>query len=145
MRLTALILYFAIQTILVPMVCADNSSSEPATRINRPVNSESHFKAFVPGVSIRWWRNFRNPSVCPYVMCGGSCSDISGIPRLGAYTQDQLMSDTTPCSLNPQNVDVASGGCCMSRNINSAYSSACSDEQCSNSLSQPGTMSGDKQ
>lgn len=69
------------------------------------------FKSILPGIAQRWWRKLRNPSVCPFVLCGSSCADISGKPRIGAYDLMQLFSDITPCSL--QDFGPASGSCCM--------------------------------
>ncbi|MBX9567673.1 MAG: hypothetical protein K2X77_02210 [Candidatus Obscuribacterales bacterium] len=74
------------------------------------------FSGVLAGVSSRWWRNFRNPSFCPFIICGGTCANIMGVPIVGSYTASQLMSNETPCSI--ESVE-SSGGCCMHNGSNS--------------------------
>lgn len=115
------------------------SSTKSATRISRPAPTDGrehccdqgateggssmaakqHISGFLNGVSNRWWRNFRNPTFCPFIICGGSCANMMGVPIVGAYTPSQLMSDETPCSI--ESVE-SSGGCCMSHGSSKARS-----------------------
>ncbi len=106
---------------------AASSNIARATRINRPENQQKSFQSYLPsfqsylpGLSYRWWRKFKNPSFCPFVLCGASCADTSGVPRVGAYTEEQLFSDLTPCGLEP-GLFSSMDGCCMSSTIESSY------------------------
>lgn len=92
-------------------------------RINRPtpIQFQFQFQSMLPGVATRWWRKFRNPSFCPFVLCASSCADISGKPKIGAYSLEQLLSDTTPCSLSFESCDSCDGGgCCMNSSLSQA-------------------------
>lgn len=115
------------------------SPTKSATRLSRPVRTDGgehccdqgatkgesseavkqHIRGFLNGISSRWWRNFRNPTFCPFIICGGSCANMMGVPIVGAYTPSQLMSDETPCSI--ESVE-SSGGCCMSHGSSKARS-----------------------
>lgn len=125
------------QAVPLPVKAEDDTRK---TRISRPVptvdNSESAnsadanaIKSNVLGLSGRWWRKFKNPSFCPFVICGSSCADISGIPRIGAYNQEELMSGDTPCGLNELNALEKPSSCCMPETVEKSYS--CSDGACS--------------
>ncbi|MBX9720735.1 MAG: hypothetical protein K2X81_05025 [Candidatus Obscuribacterales bacterium] len=104
-------------------------------RISRPMAATPEFHSPSDGMTNRWWRKFRNPSFCPFVICGGSCADISGKPKIGAYTQKQLDSDITPCSLDSISGNGKSGSCCMDTSLEQASHDCCSDESCSASKS----------
>jgi hypothetical protein len=74
-----------------------------SVRIKRPKDEAEvlcYFKSINAGVANRWWRKFRNPSFCPYVLCSGSCADPVGIPRLGEYSARELASDMTLSQLS---------------------------------------------
>ena len=91
-------------------------------------------RSIAAGMSMRWWRKFKNPSFCPFIICGGSCADISGVPKIGAYSPSELVSEETPCSLDSI-TSSDSGGCCMSDNIDThahmdAGSSAANGSDC---------------
>lgn len=87
--------------------------------------STGKFRGILPGLSSRWWRNFRNPSFCPFIICGGTCANIMGVPIVGAYTSTQLMSDETPCSI--ESVE-SSGGCCMHQTSQKSDADCCSSK-----------------
>ena len=99
--------------------------AQDAIVADAPTESKVRIQNSAFGMSARWWRKFRNPSFCPFVICGTSCSDISGIPRIGSYTQEQLVSELTPCSLAPVSV-LAHDECCMSKTVNDTYKDSCS-------------------
>lgn len=122
-------------------------SSKSATRLSRPPLSgqqampcceegskpeeqsgtgKQQISGFLSGVSSRWWRNFRNPTFCPFIICGGSCANMMGVPIVGAYTSSQLMSDETPCSI--ESVE-SSGGCCMGHGNSTAHKIEASAEK----------------
>lgn len=114
------------------LVCSSSCAAQSLNqkRIARPSGEvlEKHFSSTVGGISIRWWRKFRNPSFCPFVLCGSSCADISGMPRIGAYTPSQLYSEITPCSLNFKLDD--SEPCCLSHSIDTGCQNVCKDGTC---------------
>lgn len=86
--------------------CAESATKKAGTGA-----AKQQINGFLAGVSNRWWRNFRNPTFCPFIICGGSCANMMGVPIVGAYTASELLSDETPCSI--ESVE-SSGGCCMS-------------------------------
>ncbi len=110
--------------------------TEHKIRISRPQSNEVHaaldakpaVKSNVGGLSTRWWRKFKNPSFCPYMICGSSCADISGMPRIGSYSQDELMSGDTPCGLKELNALEKPASCCMPDTVDHSYS--CPEESC---------------
>lgn len=73
-------------------------------------NSEQAFRTIIPGIASRWWRKFKEPSFCPYIICGGSCANVMGVPIVGRFSENELSSPETPCSL--ASVEAA-GGCCI--------------------------------
>lgn len=152
MRITNAFLYSGLCSILIGFFCSpclaenaspgssSSASGTHSTRISRPgkteIDSSSssvNFKSMALGLSTRWWRKFKNPSFCPYVLCGSSCSDISGIPRVGSYSIEELLSEQTPCGLVELNALVKPESCCMSGTINSSYKGTCSDAECCSS------------
>lgn len=106
------------------------SSSPSASESN---STEARFSTVADGISVRWWRKLKNPTFCPFVICGGSCADISGVPKIGTYSKEELLSEETPCSL--EQLTLAGGNsCCMSKNVaNSADVSSSSGSCCSES------------
>lgn len=84
-------------------------------------NQRNQFTSIVPGLSNRWWRKFKNPSFCPYVICGSSCADVSGVPRIGSYTSEELVSEQTPCGLTELNALAKPDSCCISGTIDNTY------------------------
>jgi len=109
-----------------PALAEDESGSR--VRIKRPKEDAEvvcYFKSLNAGLANRWWRKFRNPSFCPYVLCAGSCADPSGIPRMGEYSAEDLASDTTPCSLKLPSLNCTDGGCCMSKSITNQSDGGC--------------------
>lgn len=81
-------------------------------RIERSAEIHSVFDSPARGLCVRWWRKFCNPSFCTFVLCAGSCADISGKPRIGSYSSEELISTQTPCSLKPLTVNLNKDGCC---------------------------------
>ena len=129
--LLLLVLAFA-YTFILPAMAEPNSETSALTaptRLRRPAPASSAETVALPdpqvtgillGVSNRWWRNFRNPTFCPFIICGGSCANMMGVPIIGKYTRTQLMSDETPCSI--ESVE-SNGGCCMHNNSNAKANS----------------------
>ena len=108
----------------------EQNSTASGMQILAQVEEPTLFKSTGYGMSMRWWRKFKNPSFCPYVLCGSSCSDISGIPRVGAYSDAELVSEKTPCGLSELNA-LDKPGCCMSDTIDSSYSATSKGASCS--------------
>jgi hypothetical protein len=113
------------------------SSSTNQTELNAggtPAVLGAYFQGIRPGMSVRWWRKFRNPAFCPFIICNGSCTDISGQPRIGSYSSEDLVSDLTPCSLSSEWIDPESSACCMSRTIKKTYDAECKDGCCNTGM-----------
>ena len=133
-----LFIAFATMLALIPLVqqSAKAEQTQHKTRISRPQSNESQVipeakpavKSNIVGLSTRWWRKFKNPSFCPYMICGSSCADISGTPRIGSYSQDELMSGDTPCGLKELNALEKPASCCMPDTVDHSYS--CPEESC---------------
>ncbi|MBX9688544.1 MAG: hypothetical protein K2X27_17680 [Candidatus Obscuribacterales bacterium] len=121
-----LILLFLTCPVFLPPASAESSS----LRISRPeAASEGNFHSLNEGISIRWWRKFKNPAFCPYVLCGGSCAEISGTPKIGSYSHEQLISDETPCSLEQRSLKAPDDDCCMSKSVSRPESDSCHPEK----------------
>lgn len=123
------------QTVSAEEKLATSAQESSKLRISRPTVSAPEFHSSSEGITNRWWRKFRNPSFCPFVICGASCADISGKPKMGAYTQEQLDSDITPCSLDSISPNGKSGGCCMNSSLEQGVHDCCAGESCSDSKS----------
>jgi len=86
---------------------ADGSSD--ALRIDRPVYvMRSRFNGLLPGYSIRWFRNLRQPSFCKMVLCHGTCATPTrapyspsnlGMPSPAASDPESITNAETPCGL----------------------------------------------
>lgn len=112
---------FLASIVLFVQPCFAEGDLSKNLRISRPCSTgvNSPFHGNLPGVSQRWWRAFKNPSFCPYILCGGSCAAVSGVPRVGSFTEDELMSDLTPCSL--EDAAVGAGNCCMGKTVDKSF------------------------
>ena len=105
-----------VSLLMISFLCSPDALAEERTeqnfRISRPqAVAPVHFSSYAAGISIRWWRQFKNPSFCPYVLCASSCAYVAANPRLGALTQEEyVFSEITPCSLNAG----ACSSCCAS-------------------------------
>ena len=88
-----------------------NASAEPEDdlRIARPAYAlTSHFNGLLPGYSIRWFRNLRQPSFCKMVLCHGTCATPMrasfsasnlGMPSPSASVPESITNSETPCGL----------------------------------------------
>jgi hypothetical protein len=89
---------------------ADGSSNaDNQLRIDRPVYvMRSRFNGLLPGYSIRWLRNLRQPSFCKMVLCHGTCATPTrapyspsnlGMPSPSASDPESITNAETPCGL----------------------------------------------
>jgi hypothetical protein len=120
MRLPALLSIFLLLALCFPHCSLAGESTEHCLRIRRPTPYPVHFTSYAAGISIRWWRQFKNPSFCPYVLCASSCAYVCAYPRLGSLTQEELFyADITPCSLDAPDCS----SCCLSTSLDKARES----------------------
>jgi hypothetical protein len=103
--------------LIAPTLCASaaSESSDASTdavrelRIARPAYVlTSHFNGMLPGYSIRWFRNLRQPSFCTMVLCHGTCANPMrasyspsnlGMPSPSASVPESITNSETPCGL----------------------------------------------
>ena len=106
-----------LSTVLISLAQAESSTASPALdasadsqlRIERPTSMRpSHFSGLLPGYSMRWFRNLRQPSFCTMVLCHGTCAaplrasyspSNLGMPSPSASMPESISTDETPCGL----------------------------------------------
>jgi hypothetical protein len=90
-------------------ITTESSASVDELRIARPTYAPaSHFNGLLPGYSMRWFRNLRQPSFCIMVLCHGTCAapvrasyspSNLGMPSPSASVPESITNSETPCGL----------------------------------------------
>lgn len=82
-------------------------------RLRRIESPAVRFDAPPAGLALRWLRNMRKPPFCPYALCHGTCSSVTGKFATGESCAPTESADLPgPCSLRPVDFFAETGGGC---------------------------------